>query len=76
MNYSQGGNTGRLGFVLLLFINGTVCMQAVVTTSVCVATPPVSFGFALIVLCLSLQVEDRDYLEKVNGKLLSRLFLF
>lgn len=35
-----------------------------------------SFGFALIVLCLSLQVEDRDYVEKVNGKLLSHLFLF
>lgn len=35
-----------------------------------------SFGFALIVLCLSLQVEDRDYLEKVNGKLLSHLFFF
>lgn len=38
--------------------------------------PPVRFGFALIVLCLSLQVEDRDYLEKVNGKLFITLVSF
>lgn len=38
-------------------------------------TAPACFDFVLIALCFSLQVEDRDYLEKVNGKLLSKLFL-
>lgn len=75
MNYLQGGNTGDEG-LSCCFLLTAQCACSPWCRPWCVATPPVSFGFALIVLCLPLQVEDRDYLEKVNGKLLSHLFPF